>query len=224
MSVERHVLVVFPHPDDESFGAAGAITLHTQAGTPVTYLCGTLGEMGRNMGKPFFATRETLAQVRERELYDACAVLGIADLRRMHLRDKTIEFEDQQALAARIAGVIEEVQPTLMITHYPGHGVHPDHNALGAAAIRAVGMIARERRPVIHAHAITANREEALGPPDVVLDLTDVFAVKLAAIRAHRSQSEAMLAEMEKELAGDPDVRERWMRRWRKEMYWTYRV
>ncbi|MDB5084113.1 MAG: bacillithiol biosynthesis deacetylase BshB2, partial [Bacilli bacterium] len=58
--MERHVLVVLPHPDDESFGTAGAIALYTQAGIPVTYVCGTLGEMGRNMGRPFFANRETL--------------------------------------------------------------------------------------------------------------------------------------------------------------------
>ncbi len=222
MPVERHVLVVFPHPDDESFGAAGAIALHTRAGVPVTYLCGTLGEMGRNMGKPFFATRETLPLVRERELYDACAVLGIDDLRQMGLRDKTIEFEDPQVLAARIAAVIEEIQPSLMITHYPGHGVHPDHNALGAAAIRATTLIAPERRPVIHAHAISANRVEVLGQPDVVLDLADVLDVKLAAIRAHRSQSEAMFAELEKEFNRDPAFRKRGTRNWRQEMYWTY--
>ena len=49
--MERHVLVVFPHPDDEAFAAGGTIRLLTDQGVPVTYACGTLGQMGRNMGK-----------------------------------------------------------------------------------------------------------------------------------------------------------------------------
>lgn len=52
MEKERHVLVIFPHPDDEAFGVSGTISLHIDNGTPVTYACLTLGEMGRNMGNP----------------------------------------------------------------------------------------------------------------------------------------------------------------------------
>ncbi len=33
--MERHVLVVFPHPDDEAFAAGGTIRLLTDQGVPV---------------------------------------------------------------------------------------------------------------------------------------------------------------------------------------------
>lgn len=46
MEKERQVLVVFPHPDDEAFGVSGTIATHIENGTPVTYACLTLGEMG----------------------------------------------------------------------------------------------------------------------------------------------------------------------------------
>lgn len=46
----QHLLVVLPHPDDEAFGVAGTILSHKEAGHDVTYICLTLGEMGRNMG------------------------------------------------------------------------------------------------------------------------------------------------------------------------------
>ena len=55
MEQQKHVVIVYPHPDDESFGAAGVIHQFRKQGVPVTYLCGTLGEMGRNMGTPPFA-------------------------------------------------------------------------------------------------------------------------------------------------------------------------
>src|SRR5690625_5450269 len=70
MEKESHVVVIFPHPDDESFGTAGSIKQFRSEGVPVTYLCGTSGEMGRNMGTPPFANRETLWEIREKELKD----------------------------------------------------------------------------------------------------------------------------------------------------------
>src|SRR5699024_5365400 len=92
MEKESHVVVIFPHPDDESFGTAGSIKQFRSEGVPVTYLCGTSGEMGRNMGTPPFANRETLWEIREKELKDACDLLDI-DYRMLGFRDKTIEFE-----------------------------------------------------------------------------------------------------------------------------------
>lgn len=52
MTDERHVLVIFPHPDDETFSSAGTIASYIDAGVPVTYACLTLGQMGRNLGNP----------------------------------------------------------------------------------------------------------------------------------------------------------------------------
>lgn len=65
--MKKHLLVILPHPDDESFGVAGLIALNRKEDIPVTYACLTLGEMGRNMGDPLFANRETLPLLRKQE-------------------------------------------------------------------------------------------------------------------------------------------------------------
>lgn len=192
---EKHVLVVFPHPDDESFGPGGTIASFTKSNTPVTYACLTLGEMGRNMGKPPFANRETLPQLRKEELIKACEILGIKDVRMLGYRDKTIEFDDKDKLVKEIKEIIEEVGPSLIITHYPGHGVHPDHDATGSATVTAVGQMPKADRPKLYCMAITKNREEVLGKPDVVFQVEDVADMKAAAIKAHRSQTEAIFKE-----------------------------
>lgn len=197
--MSEHLLVIFPHPDDESFGTAGVIAQHTEKGIPVTYVCGTLGEMGRNMGRPLVANRETLAQHRKKELEQACEVLGIQDLRRLGLRDKTIEFEDPDELADRIGEIIEEVQPSLIVTHYPGYAVHPDHNALGAAVVRAVSRIPEEKRPPVHCHAFSQNTKEDLGEPDIVVDVRDVLDKKIAALKAHGSQTQLLVSRLSEE-------------------------
>lgn len=208
----QHVLVVFPHPDDETFGCGGTIALFTKSGIPVTYVCATLGQMGRNMGKPLFATRESLPQVREAELEQACKVLGIKRLIKLGLRDKTIEFEEPEALTGRVEQIIREVRPSLVLTHYPGYAVHPDHNALGEVTIRAISRLSAEERPEVYAHAFAHMSQDVIGPPDIKNDISTVADMKLAAIQAHRSQSQLMF--------GSRNSISRFLEQ---ESFWTYR-
>ncbi|MBM7702006.1 bacillithiol biosynthesis deacetylase BshB2 [Metabacillus iocasae] len=218
--MEGHVLVVFPHPDDEAFGAAGTIALARKKGTSVTYACGTLGEMGRNMGRPLFANRETLPQIRKKELQDVCQVLDIEDLRMLGLRDKTLEFLNVEEFADQIGAIIDEVKPTYIITHYPGFAVHPDHNATGAATLRAVERMPVDKRPVVLCHAFSNDRLEHIGEPDVVIDIREVRDIKIQALKAHRSQTEGMLGTVDlTKIEGNPFM----TRLLEKEEFWTYK-
>ncbi|KXI33827.1 bacillithiol biosynthesis deacetylase BshB2 [Bacillus safensis] len=217
--MNEHVLVMLPHPDDESFGVAGLIAQSRKRGIPVTYACGTLGEMGRNMGSPTYANRETLPELRKQELINACKEMDITDLRMLGLRDKTLEFEDDEYLADVMETIIDEVKPTLIVTFYPGHGVHPDHDATGEAVIRALYRKRKEDRPVTYCMAITKNREEVLGHADIVIDITDVADIKLNALRAHRTQTEGMLRELEQKLKNKEPVVQKWFD---EEIFWTY--
>lgn len=153
-SVEKHILVILPHPDDEAFGISGTLAKHIQNGTQVTYACLTLGEMGRNMGIPPFANRVTLPEIRKKELEESCEAIGIQDLRMLGFHDKTIEFEDQVLLDGQIDALLKELKPSLIITFYPGYSVHPDHDATGAAVIRTVARLPKEERPPVHCIAL----------------------------------------------------------------------
>lgn len=222
MESQRHILVVFPHPDDETFGKAGTIKRYTQAGTPVTLICSTLGQLGRNMGKPSFATRESLPKIREKELRDACHVLGIEDLRLFGMRDKTVEFEDPEVVADRIGEVIADVNPSMVMTYYPKLGVHPDHDAMSEATVRAMRRIPKEQRPVLWGSAVVRNARELLGAPDIEIDTLDLMDTKIEAMRAHRSQSEAMLNRMEQEAAATEEGKREMEERFSREVYWIY--
>ncbi|MBN3553216.1 bacillithiol biosynthesis deacetylase BshB2 [Fictibacillus nanhaiensis] len=212
--MDDHLLVIFPHPDDEAFGVSGTIAQHTKKGLPVTYICLTLGQMGRNMGNPPFATRESLPLIRQKELKDACDAVGIQDLRQFGLRDKTVEFEDEKFLADQFLAVIEEVKPTRLITFYPGYSVHPDHEATARAVVRAVGSMPEMDRPELLCVAFAKNSEEDLGAPHVVTDISDVFEEKMNCIKAHRSQTQWLVESVDKDPA---------MLAWVKnERFWRY--
>ena len=206
-TAERGIVVSLPHPDDESFSSGGTIALASDAGVPVTYLCGTYGDMGRRMGSPFFANRESMRDVRERELADACKVLG-ARYELLGMRDRMVEFEDPHAVAVRIRAALERLAPSTVITFYPGHAVHPDHDAMGLATHLAVAAMV-DPKPRLLAVAV-GDREQLralLGPQHVAVDIRTVRQRKLGALRAHRSQTGMMFQRWESQLEEDEQTR-----------------
>ncbi len=176
--MEQRILVILPHPDDEAFGLSGTLAKHIKGGAKVTYACLTLGEMGRNMGVPPFANRVTLPAIRKKELEESCRAIGIQDLRLLGFHDKTIEFEDHEQLDKRIEALIKEIDPALVVTFYPGHSVHPDHDACGEAVIRTIEKLPKDQRPTVHCIAFSKDCELVLGQPDVVNDVKDFVQQK----------------------------------------------
>ncbi|MFS0690835.1 bacillithiol biosynthesis deacetylase BshB2 [Sporosarcina sp. 179-K 8C2 HS] len=217
---ERHVLVIFPHPDDEAFGVSGTISTYIEMGVPVTYACLTLGEMGRNLGNPPFANRETLPQIRKQELKNAAAAMGLTDLRMMGLRDKTIEFEDDEKMIKLVTDLIEDTNPSLIITFYPGLSVHPDHDATGRAVVRAARRMKESERPTLYTIAFANNTAEVLGAPDILHNVEGAAQKKLNTLNAHASQTVWMMRDMEKRLAEKDPEALKWLH---EEKFFTYR-
>lgn len=208
---ERHVLLVFPHPDDEAFTCAGAVRLQANMGVPVTYACLTLGEMGRNLGNPPFATRESLPEIRRVELQAASDAMGISDLRMLGFRDKTIEFEDDEKMVKLVQGLINELNPSLIFTFLPGFAVHPDHEATARAVVEAVRRLPKGERPNIWACGFANDTVEKNGEEHIKLDVSSVKMDKLAALRAHSSQTAWMMAETTKRVEDGQPMSESWL-------------
>lgn len=195
--VER-VLAVAAHPDDIDFGASGTIATFVDAGIDVTYLLCTYGDQGGFDETP----REQMPVLREAEQRAAAAAVGVTDVRFLDgYRDGWLEpsFDLQRD----IVRVIRQVRPQRMLIPSPErwweriHASHPDHLACGEAAIRAVYPAARN--PFAWPELIS---DEGLEPWTVeetwlmahhdsphAVDITDVFDRKVAALRAHTSQT-----------------------------------
>ena len=144
------LLLIFAHPDDESFGCAGTLALAAEQGVRATLVCATRGEAGE-FPESSGATRDTIGVVREAELRTAMAVVGLADIRFLAYRDSgmagTPDNDDPRALvqateavvAARLATIIRDLRPETVITFGPdGIYGHPDHLYIHRVAVRAV--------------------------------------------------------------------------------------
>ncbi|PYR00936.1 MAG: hypothetical protein DMF96_01755 [Acidobacteria bacterium] len=75
----RTVLGIFAHPDDESLACGGTLARLADAGARVILLCASHGEAG-SISDPALVPDGNLGAVRARELRDAAAVLGIAEV------------------------------------------------------------------------------------------------------------------------------------------------
>lgn len=148
------LLLVFAHPDDETFGCAGLMAAATTRGLPVTLISATRGEAGKT-GDPALDTAEILGAVREQELRAAAAISGVTDVRFLDYRDSgmanTPENDDPRALmqaadddvAAKLVIHLRAVRPATVVTFGPeGIYGHPDHVAIHRSATIAVHQAA----------------------------------------------------------------------------------
>ena len=210
-SNENHVLVVFPHPDDEAFGVSGTIMKYVDAGVPVTYACLTFCDMGRNLGYPPFATRESLHTVRKKEVEESALIMGVTDLRLLGFRDKTLEFEEHGKLKGVIEDMISELSPSRIITFYPGYSVHPDHEATADAVIDALKDMPKDKRPKLQLVAFDNRTFDDLGQPDIVIDIEGYTERKMKVMAAHRSQTGKLLEDLASDTHEGDEARTRWM-------------
>jgi LmbE family N-acetylglucosaminyl deacetylase len=194
-------LCVAAHPDDLDYGASGTVAGWTDAGVKVTYLLCTRGDQGGFDDTP----REQMPALREREQREAAAQVGVHDVRFLDgFRDGWLEPSHE--LQKEIVRVIRQVRPERVLMPSPDRNwdrigaSHPDHLAAGEAAIRAVYPAARN--PFAFPELLA---EEGLEPwtvrevwimahpaVDHFVEITDTFDRKLAALHAHRSQTEHM--------------------------------
>lgn len=127
------ILYIFPHPDDESFGPAGAIDAQVKAGHDVHLLTLTRGgatQVRHGLG----LTVQQMGEVRWREMQDVKHVLGLAGMEILDLVDSGLKELDPRALEQLVAAHIERVRPAVVVT-YPVHGGSGFHDHLVTHAV-----------------------------------------------------------------------------------------
>jgi LmbE family N-acetylglucosaminyl deacetylase len=192
------VLCITAHPDDVDFAVAGTIARWTEAGIEVTYCVVTDGDAG---GFDESFPRAEMPALRRAEQVAAAKCVGVHDVRFLGYPDGRVEAT--LALRRDLARVIRQVRPDRVVCpsperNYARIGIgHPDHRAVGSAALDAVYPDARnpfafpELREQESLAAWIVREVWIPGgePPDHYVDVTETFPRKMAALRAHESQT-----------------------------------
>ena len=192
------VLSITAHPDDVDFGAAGTIARWTEAGIEVSYCVVTDGDAG-GFDEDF--PRAEMPALRRAEQVAAAKCAGVEDVRFLGYPDGRVEATLE--LRRDLARVIRQVRPDRVVCqsaerNYARPGIsHPDHRAVGSATLDAVYPDARnpfafsELRDLEGLTAWTVREVwiAGSGTPNHYVDVTETFPRKLAALRAHESQT-----------------------------------
>ncbi len=208
----NRLLGVWSHPDDEAYLSAGLMAQVVKDGGSVTIVTITDGEKGFPESDPRSAADKS-AQ-RRGELRDAMAEIGVRDIRFLGIEDGEVAAPPQDMLVARIAGVMKQIRPDLVVTFGPdgitGHSDHVANSAIATAAWNSAGFgdlwyaakteswLNQWRKQ--HDDFGLWMTEEPTGVPNEmaehVLDLEGpALDKKRAVLAAHRSQTQ-MVAEL----------------------------
>jgi LmbE family N-acetylglucosaminyl deacetylase len=128
----RSLMVLAPHPDDETFGCGALIARARAAGTAVTVVVATDGARSTTSAR---VSPAGLARLRDNELHAACAELGVTDIVRLGFPDGELtRYRD--ALSTRLRVLYRDRRPDRVLLPCPQDG-HPDHRALHHAGLAA---------------------------------------------------------------------------------------
>lgn len=209
------VMGIFAHPDDPEFFCGGTFARWAAEGKRVIFVLATSGDKG---SQDLTLTSEQLAAIREEEECAAAARLGVEEV--IFLRYPDGELQPTLDLRREITRLIRLKKPDAVVTNDPTarwYGTqyinHPDHRAIGDAALDAVFPAARDHLTfpeLFHVEGLAPHKVMTVylcgtHEPNVRIDVTAYLEAKIAALREHKSQI-ADMEEMERRQRANVDA------------------
>jgi LmbE family N-acetylglucosaminyl deacetylase len=131
MSGERRLMCVLAHPDDESLGMGGMLARYAAEGVATYLVTATRGERGWAGPADQNPGETALGALREQELRQAAAVLGIREVQLLDYIDGDLDAAPPAEAIGHIVAAIRRVRPQVVATFGPdGVYGHPDHIAI----------------------------------------------------------------------------------------------
>ena len=182
---EKKILVVAPHPDDETIGAGGAIAKFSQKGYEVNVLT-VSGHL-----PPLYSREDydkTLTEARK-----AFDILGVSSYKYLEIPATMISNMPVNELNSKVSQVIEDFQPNIVLCPYPDR--HIDHRLVFDSVMVATRPVGVGRKIEIVAAYETLSETHWNAPhiepnftPNWVIDISDHIKIKLEALKCYESQ------------------------------------
>jgi LmbE family N-acetylglucosaminyl deacetylase len=170
----ERVLVLAPHPDDETFGMGGSLRLLTESGKKVKVVILTAGEKA----DPKVTSKQEYSSIRKKEAMKAFKVLGVTDY-------EFLGFPDRELLVHRgdVKGAINRIVSAFSpdVIYSPSLiELNPDHRM---AAELSHELSRREKAVRCVFYEITTPVR-----PNILIDITKTYKWKKKAMKCYKSQ------------------------------------
>ncbi|MFN8444054.1 MAG: PIG-L deacetylase family protein [Caldilineaceae bacterium] len=198
--IPKRAMFIVAHPDDIEFGSAGTAARWIKEGCIVSYVLCTSGDVG--IAKEGM-TKAEAARIREAEQDEAARIVGVHEV--VYLRHPDGMLENTMALRKQLVRELHRFRPEAVVVMDPtlvwagdGYINHPDHRAAGLAAIDAIfpasgqpNLFEELAEEGLKAHKVRKVFSQNWGEDaktNIYVNITDVIDLKIAALRAHKSQ------------------------------------
>lgn len=206
--MQKKILAVFAHPDDEAFGPGGTLARYASRGTEIHLLCATRGEAGQNNIKHQRSKIKDTGQkikienIREDELLRSAEILGIKKVEFLDYIDGKLSNSIYHELAEKIIQKIDTFQPQILLTtERLGVSGHLDHIAVAMITTYAY-LHAKHQVNKLYYHCLPKelrNKElddyfiyfpEGYDQKDITtrIDFTPFWDTRKKAMECHQSQ------------------------------------
>jgi N-acetylglucosamine malate deacetylase 1 len=176
----NQIMIISPHPDDESIGCGGTIQKHVAEGDIVQIELLTSGEKGGHD-----LNEAEVGRIREEEAMAAASILAVGHVEFYRQADGGLRIS--RPLVGRLAQRIRDCKPS---TVYVPHAAeqHPDHRVVVRLLQRALRLSDLDDPPRVLAYEVWTPLQQL----DEIVDITPYMETKLRAIAAYSSQTRAM--------------------------------
>jgi LmbE family N-acetylglucosaminyl deacetylase len=195
-------LIVAPHPDDETFGCGGLVSLKRAAGIPVRVVFFTDGEaVASGLGESVAA----VVAARRREALNACQRIGVEaeNVRWLHLPDGKLPHPGQSSFEEASRTLLAEIEAFVPGEIYCPHllDVHRDHIAATRITHQAVRLWGQPCAVFYYPvwmwyHASSGLRKK--------LDVTGAWRVDISTVLTDKEHAMAAYLEAPKTSQGNP--------------------
>jgi LmbE family N-acetylglucosaminyl deacetylase len=195
--IPESALVVMAHPDDMEFSCAGTMARWAKAGSRIIYVLCTSGEVG--ISEPDM-TKEKAVEIREAEQREAARITGVQEV--VFLRESDGLLQPTLELRKKLVREIRRFRPEVVVCGDPTvifagetYINHPDHRAAATAALDATFPAAGQPNlfQELEAEGLKAHKPRKVfvsgwGQTDLYVNIEETIDIKVAALRAHKSQ------------------------------------
>lgn len=198
MTNETSLLVVSAHAADFVWRSGGTIAKYVKHGAKVKVLVLSYGARGESndLWKLDGQTEENVKRIRREEAEQAADILGVKDIEFWDLQDYPIVMNDEQMNL--LVKKIREVRPTVIISHSKNDAFNPDHEYVSrcvwqASVLSISAGVRIDNLPHIKQPKLFGfephQTEISHFVPDTIIDITDTFELKKAAMNCFKAQT-----------------------------------
>jgi len=180
------ILVVAPHPDDETLGCGGTLLRHKSNGDDISWLIAT--DISEESGY----TEQEIKQ-RNDEIKKVSTFYGFDVVKYLNLETTKVDQYSLNDIVSRISKVINDIQPNILYLPFK-YDVHSDHRVLFDACYSCTKNFRYPSIRKIYMYETLSETEFAPSlsnnyfVPNVFVDVMEFFHKKMEIVKVYSSE------------------------------------